>query len=92
MAVTGKWGDIRIGVLEPDEWSFPTKIVKYEKEASEQMVKNNLPSLLRMHSCHTRHCFQIRERKAAYETLASVVKVVKPVTLLSVIRRVHRAR
>jgi amidase len=83
-AVTGKWSDIRIGVLEPGGWLFPTKIVKYEKEVSEQMVKTSLPSLLQMHRCHTHHCFQMREWKAAYETLASVVKVVKPVTLLSV--------
>ncbi|KAK0717600.1 amidase family protein [Lasiosphaeria miniovina] len=62
-AVTGKWGDIRIGVLEPENWLFPTKIVKYEKQASEQMF---------------------REWKAAYKKLASVVKVMKPVTLLSV--------
>jgi len=52
-AVTGKWGDIRIGVLEPDGWLFPTKIVKYEKEASDQMVRNNPPPLLSIHSCHT---------------------------------------
>ncbi|RYP68289.1 hypothetical protein DL771_006791 [Monosporascus sp. 5C6A] len=50
-AVTGKWGDIRIGDLEPDNWLFPTKI--------------------------------FRKWKAAYEKFASVVKVVKPVTLPS---------
>ncbi|KAK4460365.1 amidase family [Cladorrhinum samala] len=60
--VTGDWGDIRIGVLEPEKWLFPPVIVKYEKQASDQMH---------------------RDWKAAYERLASVVKVVKPVTLLS---------
>lgn len=38
-AVTGEWGNIRIGVLEPEKWLFPTKIVKFEKEASDQMVR-----------------------------------------------------
>ncbi|KAG7287561.1 hypothetical protein NEMBOFW57_007073 [Staphylotrichum longicolle] len=61
-AVTGEWGDIRIGFVEPEQWLFPHKIVKYEKEASDQMA---------------------REWKAAHEKLATVVKVVKPVTLLS---------
>ncbi|WVO13615.1 hypothetical protein L204_101236 [Cryptococcus depauperatus] len=62
-AVTGEWGDIRIGILEPDKWLFPTKFVKYEKEASDQML---------------------RDWKLAYAKLASVAKVVKPVTLISV--------
>ncbi|WVO18403.1 hypothetical protein L204_106119 [Cryptococcus depauperatus] len=60
--VTGEWGNIRIGILEPDVWLFPTKIVKYEKEASDQML---------------------RDWKSAYAKLASVVKVVKPVRLIS---------
>ncbi|KAI1144927.1 amidase family protein [Nemania diffusa] len=38
-AVTGEWGDIKIGVVEPEKWLFPTKIVKYEQEASEQMLR-----------------------------------------------------
>ncbi|KAF2970834.1 hypothetical protein GQX73_g2780 [Xylaria multiplex] len=38
-AVTGKWGDIRIGVVEPADWLFPTKIVKYEQQASDQMLR-----------------------------------------------------
>ncbi|RWA10871.1 hypothetical protein EKO27_g4234 [Xylaria grammica] len=62
-AVTGKWGNIRIGVVKPEEWLFPTRIVKYEQEASEQML---------------------REWKSAYERLRTVVKIVKPVSLLSV--------
>lgn len=37
-AVTGSWGDIRIGVLEPEKWLFSHKIVKLEKEANDQMV------------------------------------------------------
>ncbi|CAO2654984.1 Nn.00g117170.m01.CDS01 [Neocucurbitaria sp. VM-36] len=57
-AVTGYWGDIRIGVLDPGKWVLPEEIVKFEKEASEQM-------------------------KAAYEKLKGVVKVVKPITLIS---------
>ncbi|KAF4124991.1 amidase [Geosmithia morbida] len=37
-AVTGKWGDIRIGVIEPsDEWLFQRDFVKFEPQASEQM-------------------------------------------------------
>jgi amidase len=38
-AATGSWGDIRIGVLEPEKWLFDTKLVKYEKQASDQMVR-----------------------------------------------------
>jgi amidase len=37
-AVTGSWGDIRIGVLEPEKWMFPHEIVKYEMEANDQML------------------------------------------------------
>ncbi|KAK4444219.1 amidase signature domain-containing protein [Podospora aff. communis PSN243] len=37
-AVTGKWGEIRIGVLDPDEWLSQSP-AKYEKEASNQMVR-----------------------------------------------------
>lgn len=37
-AVTGDWGDIRIGVLEPEKWLYPTENVKYVKEATDQMV------------------------------------------------------
>lgn len=37
-AVTGSWGDIRIGIVEPEKWLFPHKIVKYEQEATNQMV------------------------------------------------------
>lgn len=37
-AVTGKWKNIRIGVVEPDKWLFPNQIVKYEEAASNQMV------------------------------------------------------
>jgi amidase len=39
-AVTGEWDDIRVGVLDPEKWLFPTKIVKYEKEASDQMMRD----------------------------------------------------
>ncbi|KAK5659422.1 hypothetical protein OQA88_623 [Cercophora sp. LCS_1] len=38
-AVTGDWGDIRIGYLDPKDWLFPTKIVKYEKSASDPMMR-----------------------------------------------------
>ncbi|KAJ8132894.1 hypothetical protein O1611_g731 [Lasiodiplodia mahajangana] len=61
-AVTGTWGDIKIGVVEPDKWLWPEHIVKPEKEASDQML---------------------REWKSAYEHLRTIVKVVKPVSLLS---------
>ncbi|CAK7233312.1 hypothetical protein SCUCBS95973_008552, partial [Sporothrix curviconia] len=60
--VTGSWGDIRIGVVDPKLWLFPKEIVKYEKQATEQML---------------------REWEAAYKTLESVAKVVKPITLMS---------
>ena len=39
--VTGSWGDIRIGVVEPDKWLFPTAILKYEKQAVDQMVRSS---------------------------------------------------
>ncbi|RFU76890.1 amidase family [Trichoderma arundinaceum] len=38
-AATGSWGDIRIGILEPEKWLFDTKLVKYEEQASEQMLR-----------------------------------------------------
>lgn len=37
-AVTGDWGDIRIGYVDSETWIFPHRIVKYVKEASNQMV------------------------------------------------------
>jgi amidase len=37
-AITGSWGDLRIGVLEPRDWMSPPRIVKYEKSATDQMV------------------------------------------------------
>lgn len=49
-AVTGEWGDIKIGVVEPEKWLFPTKIVKYEQEASEQMVTIMIRILLWLHT------------------------------------------
>ncbi|KAK2597377.1 hypothetical protein QQS21_006001 [Conoideocrella luteorostrata] len=62
-AVTGSWGDIRIGYLDPQKWLFPTEIVKYEKDATDQML---------------------RDWNSAYEKLKYVVKVMKPVTLISI--------
>jgi amidase len=44
-AVTGSWGDIRIGVLEPEKWMFPHKIVKYQREANDQMVSIATPQI-----------------------------------------------
>ncbi|OAL48728.1 amidase family protein [Pyrenochaeta sp. DS3sAY3a] len=38
-AVTGDWGNVRIGVLEPEKWLLPEKILKYEKEAYEQQIR-----------------------------------------------------
>lgn len=37
-ALTGTWGDIRVGYVDSEEWVFPHRIVKYVKEASDQMV------------------------------------------------------
>lgn len=37
-AVTGSWGDIRIGYLNPEQWLFPHQIVRYDKDATDQMV------------------------------------------------------
>lgn len=37
-AVNNSWGDIRIGYLDPEQWLFPKKIVKYQKDATDQMV------------------------------------------------------
>ena len=37
-AVTGSWGDIRIGILDPEQWSLPPSYIKYEKQATDQMV------------------------------------------------------
>ncbi|KAF5230431.1 hypothetical protein FAUST_9824 [Fusarium austroamericanum] len=62
-AVTGSWGNIRIGVVDAKKWLFPAKVVKYNKEATDQML---------------------RDWDAAVEKLKSVVKVVKPMTLVSV--------
>ncbi|KAK2601913.1 hypothetical protein QQS21_004504 [Conoideocrella luteorostrata] len=61
-AITGSWGDIRIGYLEPQKWLPSKAIEKYEKNATEQML---------------------RDWNSAYDKLKSIVKVVKPVTLLS---------
>jgi len=61
-AVTGSWGDIRIGVLDPHKWLLPEKILKEEREATDQMMS---------------------EWSDAFKKLASLVKVVKPVTLIS---------
>ncbi|KAL6802226.1 amidase family protein [Trichoderma sp. SZMC 28012] len=38
-AATGSWGNIRIGILEPEKWLFDTKLVKYEKQATDQMLR-----------------------------------------------------
>ncbi|KAJ5162975.1 Amidase [Penicillium coprophilum] len=35
--VIGSWGDIRVGVVEPEEWLFSHKVEKYEKQATDQM-------------------------------------------------------
>lgn len=80
-AVTGDWGDIRIGFVEPEQWLFPHKIVKYEKEASDQMVSFSFTTI--SSSQASNNCFKAREWKAAYEKLATIVKAIKPVTLLS---------
>lgn len=37
-AVTGEWGDIKIGIVEPEKWLYSHEIVKYEKQATDQMV------------------------------------------------------
>jgi amidase len=42
-AITASWDNIRIGLIEPSgPWLFPDKFVKYEKEASDQMVRSLL--------------------------------------------------
>jgi amidase len=89
-AVTGEWGDIRIGFVEPNHWLFPHKIVKYEKEASDQMVSSSFSNAYSSRVIN--NCFQAREWKAAYEKLATVVKVVKPVTLLSLDEATDRGK
>ncbi|ETN40803.1 uncharacterized protein HMPREF1541_05083 [Cyphellophora europaea CBS 101466] len=61
-AVTGDWGDIRIGYVDSETWIFPHRIVKYVKEASNQMF---------------------REFELAYEKLKTVVKVVKPIEMMT---------
>ncbi|KAI1132451.1 amidase family protein [Nemania abortiva] len=38
-AMTGQWGGIKIGVLEPKDWFWPTAVVKYERQATEQMIR-----------------------------------------------------
>ena len=38
-AVTGSWGNIRIGVVEPEKWMFDEMVTKYEEAATEQMVR-----------------------------------------------------
>lgn len=38
-AVTASWGDIKIGIVAPEKWLFPERIVKYEKQATDQMVR-----------------------------------------------------
>ncbi|KAM0260406.1 hypothetical protein ACHAQJ_002808 [Trichoderma viride] len=40
-AATGSWGDIQIGILEPEKWLFDTKLVKHEQQASDQMVRDS---------------------------------------------------
>ncbi|KAJ5701174.1 Amidase [Penicillium malachiteum] len=39
-AVTGSWGDIRIGIVEPEKWLLPHNIEKYEKDATDQMLRD----------------------------------------------------
>lgn len=56
-AVTGSWGDIRIGVVEPEKWLFPHEVEKFEQEATDQMVRtyqrsaNTWPKLTSCFSC-----------------------------------------
>ncbi|KAH0524976.1 hypothetical protein TsFJ059_007409 [Trichoderma semiorbis] len=38
-AATGSWDNIRIGILEPEKWLFDTKLVKYENQATDQMLR-----------------------------------------------------
>lgn len=71
-AVTGSWGDIRIGVLEPAKWLFPHKIEKFEKEATDQVVSISSP---RKHLTKAHHLLQLREWKAANERPKGLVKV-----------------
>lgn len=37
-AVSGQWGSIKVGILEPKDWLHGEGVVKYEKEATDQMV------------------------------------------------------
>ena len=54
-AVTGSWGDIKIGVVDPEKWLFPHKIVKYEKQAMDQMVGARYlrTRLISANACHS---------------------------------------
>ncbi|KAM3502973.1 hypothetical protein MY10362_004487 [Beauveria mimosiformis] len=45
-AVNNSWGDIRIGYLDPEQWLFPTEIVKYEKDATDQVTDTTFKALL----------------------------------------------
>lgn len=47
-AVTGSWDGIRVGVTEPETRLFPHKIVKYEKDVTDQMVRCEAMMLLVM--------------------------------------------
>jgi amidase len=54
--VNGSWGDIRIGIVEPEKWLFPERIVKYEKQATNQMVRQhnrNLVTTYKLYSYET---------------------------------------
>ncbi|KUJ21855.1 amidase family protein [Mollisia scopiformis] len=39
-AVTGSWDGIRVGWVEPETWLFPHEIVKYEKDVTDQMLRD----------------------------------------------------
>jgi amidase len=72
-SATGSWEGIRIGVLKPEDWYLGHDIVKYEKTATDQI--NGLVLLLTS--------AKDKEIEAAYSELKSVVKTVRPVTLIS---------
>ena len=43
-ALPGKWSELRVGVLDPDEWFFDKDLQKPVPTASEQIVRQPSPS------------------------------------------------
>jgi amidase len=69
-ALTNSWGDLKIGVLNPEEWQYNPIVVKPNAEATAQMVVSLIsPSLSMLIK------FKFSEIRAAYAKIKSLAKV-----------------